>query len=223
MMELSIDSSTRYASVGLSINGNIVQESSWRADLNHSVELTPAVVRLFEATKSTPNDLGAIFVAKGPGGFSALRVGLSLAKSLASALAIPIVAVGTLSIEAAPYLGQGRPVWVTIEATRRQLYLGVFPPVAEEDYSATVQVMDRQALLEKITTPTILCGEAADELRAEVGDGITVPEAKPPTRSASTLARLGYERLQLGQRDDPSSLQPLYIRSSQGMTTTQQP
>ena len=222
-MELSIDSSTRYASVGLSVEGKTVHEVSWRADMNHSVELTPAVMRLFEATNSKPSDLTAVFVSKGPGGFSALRVGMSLAKSLAMALDIPIVAVETLVVEAAPYLGQGTPVWAAVGATRKQFYLGAFPANADENYSPKIQVVDREALLAKVTAPAVLCGEAADGLRADVADGITVPDAVPPTRAASTLARLAYARLRAGQRDDAAALQPLYIRSSQEMAATQQP
>ena len=139
------------------------------------------------------------------------------------ALDIPIVAVETLIIEAAPYLGQGTAVWAAVGATRKQFYLGAFPADVDETHSPKIHVMDKTALLKKVIAPAALCGEAADSLRADVADGVTVPDAAPPTRSASTLARLGYARLQAGLRDDAASMQPLYIRSSQEMAATHQP
>ena len=57
-------------------------------------------------------------MALGPGGFSALRVGISVAKGLALPLDIPLVGVGTLEMEAYPYAGAGIPVCPLLEAGR---------------------------------------------------------------------------------------------------------
>ena len=83
-MELSIDTSTRYASIGLSGQGEPVIELTWRSDRNHSVELVPNVRRLLKRAAIGVGDLEAIFIASGPGGFSALRVGMSVAKAMAA-------------------------------------------------------------------------------------------------------------------------------------------
>ena len=108
-MELSIDTSTRYASVALSRSGECVAELTWRSERNHSVELAPTVRDLMGRDSVAMSELDAVFVAAGPGAFSALRVGMSLAKTLASALKVPLVSVGTLEVEAQPYLGLGVP------------------------------------------------------------------------------------------------------------------
>ena len=88
-MELCIDTSTRYASVSCSDKGELLQELTWRSQRNHSVELAPAVETLLARQKVSVKDLEAVFVAKGPGAFSALRVGMSLAKSLSVGAEIP--------------------------------------------------------------------------------------------------------------------------------------
>jgi len=104
-MELSIDTSTRYASVAISREGETIAELTWRSERNHSVELVPAIREVIARVGIETRDLNAIFIAKGPGGFSALRVGMSTAKAMAVSLEIPLVAVGTLDVEVAPYLG----------------------------------------------------------------------------------------------------------------------
>ena len=88
-MELQIDTSTRYASVGLSVEGKSLVEIAWRSERNHSVELVPAINRMLEQASAQVSDLKAVFTVSGPGAFSALRVGMSTAKAIASTREIP--------------------------------------------------------------------------------------------------------------------------------------
>jgi tRNA threonylcarbamoyladenosine biosynthesis protein TsaB len=98
-MELAIDTSTRYASVAVADCGAVVVEQTWRSGRNHSVELVPAVRRVMALAGAKMDRLAAIYVASGPGGFSALRVGMSTAKAISAAVGAPLVAVPTLDVE----------------------------------------------------------------------------------------------------------------------------
>jgi tRNA threonylcarbamoyladenosine biosynthesis protein TsaB len=212
-MELCIDTSTRYASVGISQEGRILVELAWRSERNHSVELVPALRRVMEHAVVSVEDLTAVFAALGPGGFSALRVGLSVAKSLAMARGIPLVGVNTLDIEAAPFLGLAGPLSAVIGAGRSKVYLGryVSPSSQEPDY----RVVERERLEETLDDGTILCGEEAGAVRDLISARVSVIETPPPTRTASALAKLAYDRLRVGSTDDPDMLQPIYMHSAQ--------
>ena len=212
-MELCIDTSTRYASVGISEEGRILAELAWRSERNHSVELVPALRRVMEHAGVRMEDLTAVFAALGPGGFSALRVGLSVAKSLAMARGIPLVGVNTLDIEAAPFLGLADPLSAVIGAGRSKVYLGryVSPSSQEPDY----RVVERERLEETLDDGTILCGEEAGAVRDLISARVSVIETPPPTRTASALAKLAYDRLRVGSTDDPDMLQPIYMHSAQ--------
>ena len=212
-MELCIDTSTRYASVAVSEEGHIVAELSWQSNRNHSVELVPAMRRVVEHSGTEMNDARAIFVAGGPGGFSALRVSLSVAKSLAMARGIPLIAINTLDIEALPFLNIGRPVSAVIGAGRTRVYLATYDSglLSENQY----RVVDREQLADRLRDDTLLCGEEAATVASLVGPGVTVPAIPRPTRRPSVLARLGYEQLQQGRTDDPDTLQPIYMQSAQ--------
>ena len=115
-MELSIDTSTRQASIGLSLNGDIIAKNSWKSEQNHSKECFPKIINLLEKTNSKASDIDAVFVSIGPGGFSALRVGISIAKSFAIGSKIPIIGVCSLDIEAYEFIKNYKTVWAVINA-----------------------------------------------------------------------------------------------------------
>ena len=212
-MELCIDTSTRYASVGISEEGRVLAELAWRSERNHSVELAPALRRVMEHAGVEMDDLTAVFAALGPGGFSALRVGLSVAKSLAMARGVPLVGVNTLDVEAAPFHGLGGPLSAVIGAGRSKVYLATYPGPASTN--GDYRVVERERLAEALRESTILCGEEACAVRDLVGARISVIDTPPPTRSASALAKLAYERLRARETDDPDVLQPIYMHSAQ--------
>ena len=220
-MELSIDTSTRYASVALSTKGQVAEQVVWRSEQNHSVELVPTLRRMMERARVTMEDVEAIFVARGPGGFSALRVGVSVAKAMAMAQGVPLVGVGTLDVEAQPYVGVGRPVCAIMEAGRGKVYLAEYHghPRPRVGPGGEYSVVSHEELASRVGTNTLVCGEAAsslaDMLREVGGNSAEIIDSPPPTRRPEALAELAYERLTASDTDDPESLTPLYIRGSQ--------
>ena len=216
-MELIIDTSTRYAAVGLSDGGDCAVEIRWRSARNHSVELVPAINRALAQAGRGMDDLSAVFAASGPGGFSALRVGMSAAKAIAAARGIPLVAVGTLDIEIQPFAGLGAPVRAVMGAGRNRLYVGTLN--SPSDKSASAELLGTDEFLGALSPDFIYCGEAvgelAGEMRARLGDSLRMSLAPPPSRGAAALARLGYAKLAAGETADAASAEPLYLRSSQ--------
>ncbi len=159
------------------------------------------------------DDVTAVFAAVGPGGFSALRVGLSVAKSLAMARDVPLVGVNTLDIEAVPYRGLDGRMAAVIGAGRSKVYLGTYDSTLSQD--GDYRVVERELLEGALREGTIVCGEEAGAVRDLVGCRSTVIEAPTPTRTASALAKLAYERLRAGEADDPDLLEPVYMHSAQ--------
>ena len=217
-MELSIDTSTRYASIGVSRDGKTIAEHTWHSERNHSVELVPSIRTLMSQVGVEMNEMEAIFVAKGPGGFSALRVGMSTAKSLASALNIPLVSVGTLDVEAQPYVGLEYSINAVIEAGRNRIYVGSFGERRGEE-KPKYEVVSHDEFVSESEAATLYCGEGihvvAALLRERHGANALIADVSPPTRRAGVLAHLAYRRWQSSVSDDPATLQPLYLRSSQ--------
>ncbi len=217
-MLLAIDTSTRYAGVALlNGDGQLVRLVHWRSRQNHSVELLPTIQSLLQSEQVRIKSLAGIVVALGPGSFSALRVGLSVAKGLAWASNLPLVSVTTLEAEAFLYRHTGATICAVLDAGRDQIASALFQArdntlsqVKEEDINTP-----RETLL-SLPYPTLVCGEALEKFGESMSEatpeGVTLALPYLPGQRVVSLAYLGWARLQAGTTQDPASLQPLYLR-----------
>ncbi len=212
-MLLAIDTSTRYAGVALVNEDRVVASHAWHSTYNHTAELMPAVVNILEHGGLSASELDGVAVALGPGGFSALRVGISAAKGLSLVAKKPIIGVGTLDLEAHPYLHTGVQVCALIEAGREECATALFGPGGvriRED-----RVCTAGELLAEIKAPAIFCGEGVmawqDQIAGARGADAQIIRPVPAAR-VWALAVLGQEKLIAGETDDLKTLQPEYLR-----------
>jgi len=215
-MELGIDTSTDFCSIGLSRQGEIIAEMTWHSERNHTVELAPNIDRLLAQTQTSPQSLKAVLVAKGPGSFNGLRVGVSTAKGLALALDIPLVGISTLEIEAYPFAFTGLPICPVHNAGRGELAVALFQNKGgwlclKPEHITTVEV-----LCHETRRKTVFCGEIPEtvilELQKKLAKYAIIPQPVVRIRHAGYLAALGWQRLSEGKPDDAAGLQPIYMR-----------
>ena len=213
-MLLAIDTSTRYASVALADDQRVVDVQAWHSTVNHTSELMPAVSSLMRRRGLTPSSLDGIAVALGPGGFSALRVGMSAAKGLAMASKLPVVGVATLDLEAFPYAGSSVSVCPMLEAGRGEVatsFLGADGTRRREDMVCTPD-----EALDLVSDTTLFCGEGvgphAALIRERLGPQAVVVTWPSPAARVGALVEMGRRRFENGEKDDLATLQPYYLR-----------
>lgn len=216
-MQLAIDTSTDTASLTLVRGSQVLAELTWHCGQNHTVELLPQLTHLLNQTKTNLRSINCIIVAKGPGSFTGLRVGISTAKGLAFSLGIPIVGISTLEVEAYQHAETGLPICPILNAGRGEIATAIYQMKYNKwrqliaEHIATIE-----ALCSRITTKTIFCGEfipiIAPQLKEQLKQKAIIPPPAARLRRASFLAELGLKRLEAGDYDDPVTLQPLYLR-----------
>lgn len=123
---LAIDTSNQAMGVALLSDDMLIGEMVTNIKKNHSVRLMPAISQLMRETGMTPDRLDKIAVAKGPGSFTGVRIGLTTAKAMAWALQIPVVGVSSLEVLA--YQGQLSNIQVCpfFDARRGNIYTGLY-------------------------------------------------------------------------------------------------
>jgi tRNA threonylcarbamoyladenosine biosynthesis protein TsaB len=128
---LLIESSAEFPSVALGCleSHGLVWESVYRVQQSHSEQLPLLVEQALAKANELGYSLKAIAVNEGPGSYTGLRIGSSLAKSLAYAWKIPLMGVSglkALALATAKELGsewsQGSVIWSLMDARRLEVY-----------------------------------------------------------------------------------------------------
>lgn len=216
-MLVAIDTSTNTASLALVQDSETLVELTWRCEENHSVELLPRLTDLLNQTKSSLQSISGIVVARGPGGFNGLRVGVSTAKGLAFTLGVPIVGISTLEVEAYQHAETYLPICPIFNAGRGEIATAIYQMKNDEwRQIAGEHITTVETLCSQITTKTIFCGEfvasIAGELKKQLKQRAIISSSPARLRRAGFLAELGQKRLAAGDFDNPATLHPLYLR-----------
>lgn len=98
MLILQIDSSSTLCSVALARNGELLGYEINNEDFQHGRDINVLIERLLERYSITFSELDAVSVNKGPGSYTALRIGMATAKGLCYGLDIPLVTPTGLDI-----------------------------------------------------------------------------------------------------------------------------
>ena len=216
-MQLAIDTSTDTASLALVQDSTVLAELTWRCEQNHTIELLPRLADLLSRTKSSLQSISCIMVAKGPGSFNGLRVGVSTAKGLAFSLGIPVVGISTLEVEAYQHAETNLPICPIFNAGRGEIATAIYQIKRNEWRQITSEhITTVETLCSQITTKTLFCGEfvasIAGQLRKQLKQRAIISSSTARLRRASFLAELGQQRLKAGNYDNPVTLHPLYLR-----------
>ena len=96
MRILALETSAKSVSVAVTENGTLLAQAYQDRGLTHSVTLMPLLDGMLKTAGLTLDDMDIIAVAQGPGSFTGIRIGVSAAKGLAWAKALPCCGVSTL-------------------------------------------------------------------------------------------------------------------------------
>jgi tRNA threonylcarbamoyladenosine biosynthesis protein TsaB len=215
-MILAIDTATRMIGLALHDGGQLYAESTWRTANHHTVELTPALDRMLTRVGASTADLTALAVTLGPGSYTGLRIGMSLAKGLALAATppLPIVGVPTLDVVAAAQPHQAERLCAVVQAGRGRINAGFYDWADGAGWvgSEPPEIMTWDALAGQIDAPTQVAGEVdAKGREALAANGATiVANAALGLRRAGFLAELALRQLRAGASADPSAIAPVY-------------
>lgn len=206
-MIVAIESASTDLSVAIAADdGELLAVDGWRSAGRGAHELLPHLLALLARGGHRLDQAAAFAVGTGPGSFTGLRVGMSLAKGMALALGRPIV--GVPSLEAWLAAEPDAPAAVA-RAGARDAYLLL-------RQETTPRVVDRDEL-------PVQAGAAAVVAPGELAEAFGLAGALPPTGAAAAVAAIAATRLATNPRgDDLARLEPAYLRAPRGLGQLQQ-
>ena len=215
MLTLGIETASDVCAVAVVRDGQPVVDLAVLAARSHATRLAPLVGEALAHAGSRPADLDAIAVSAGPGSYTGLRIGLSLAKGLCLTTGASLVAVPTLDAFADAALDvadAGDAVVVAARSRRGEIYGAAFErrsgELVETRPSAPVALADLPAWCPSAARTWVL-GEAADA----VLDVLGASARRVRTRaSALPVALRGAEQAAAGQTVDVAGFEPEYLK-----------
>lgn len=208
---LAIETSGRAGSVTLGRAGRPLASADLPAQRRHVIGLMPTIDQLCRDHGAGPGDLQTLYVSVGPGSFTGLRVGVTVAKILARAKGCRVVAVPTLDavVENAP---TDRPhVAVMLTAKGGRCFTAVFARTDRQwkrDGEATL--MTPAELCERAPRPLAVIGDKLPE--HDWPGGVERLDAELAQPHSDVIWRLGQTLADADAFADPYALTPLYIR-----------
>lgn len=220
MLILGLESSAKAASAALCRDGELIAQYSQCSGLTHSRTLLPMVEDLLKNTETKLADVDAVAVARGPGSFTGIRIGVAAVKGLCWGSEKPAIGVSTLAAMAwnGVAAGEGTRVCCCMDARRQQIYNAVFDirdgkPVRLVPDRA-IAIEELAAELEKCEKRVFLVGDGARLCYNRLGElGISCTLAPEPLTQQSA-----YGVCRAAETETPapaSELLPVYLRLSQ--------
>lgn len=162
------------------------------------------------------SDLDAIAVAKGPGSYTGLRVGVSTAKGLCYALDKPLIAINTLqamALQLTPFF-PGHLLCPMIDARRMEVYAALLDQNNAFIQPTQAMIMDESSFQDLLTEHKIVFfGDGAAKCKPllEKHSNAIFPaeDIKPSARTIGQLAAIAFRNAQF---EDVAAFEPYYLK-----------
>ena len=215
---LALETSSRNGSLALSRDGEILAQCGFAHGLQNAAMILPLLDELCRQQNIAPRQLDAVAVSIGPGSFTGLRIGVTLAKTLCFASGAKLLAVPSLRVIAHNAPPDAVHILPLLDAKRDQVFAAVYSRQQGGGLAETIppQLTSLLELLQSAPRPLCLLGEGLPTHRQHLdslaGD---LPQVLPEALwapQATTVAMLAWPMYRQGQFADPFRLSPLYIR-----------
>jgi len=212
---LAIETSGRIGSVALLDESGGIQEREFPHGLQHAAGLIPLIDEMCGQRAWRAADLREVYVSAGPGSFTGLRIGITLAKTLAFVTGAKLVAVPTMRVLVENAPPEARHVIIVLDAKRDQIFTARFERVEQRWIEREPPHLDSlTAMMSRSARPLYLIGEGIPFHQQHIAkdDGIVITDQQAWRARASVLARIGAQMARAGEFVDPFLLEPIYIR-----------
>jgi tRNA threonylcarbamoyladenosine biosynthesis protein TsaB len=194
-MWLALDTATDQASLALGVSGAVPVEESVGGSRRHAASLIPVIQSLLRRAGASLDDLEGIVLSDGPGSFTGLRVGASVAKALVQARGLELWTAPSLLVRAAGVAHRHEAVLAVSNALRGEVYAAAYrfqPDGIRTELAPSVR--RPEDLVGSGLRPGVVVGEAPGEILATLEKWVGQPVVGPPEaspRAALLLEMIG--------------------------------
>ncbi len=217
MIWLGIDTANTPLSIAIVKDGELLAEETSAMAVNHSLRAMPAIEELLTKAGLVPADIDAIAVSEGPGSYTGVRIGVTIAKTLAWTLGKPLIGVSSLKVIAANAVFFNGLICPIVDARRNNIYSGAYrwyagqlTEVIEDGHYSLEEFIHK---LEQQEDPILFIGKDTkmheQQIVERLGQGAIIAPFHVDLPRASSLL---YIAAQSKQESDVHAFVPEYRR-----------
>lgn len=216
---LHIETSTDICSVAVSQDGaNIFHTENTKGPARHATELGKMVDEALSFTDNHAIPFDAVAVSQGPGSYTGLRIGVSMAKGICYARDLELLAIPTLELLCVPVLlghddlPDDALLCPMIDARRMEVYAAVYTRALKTVRETAATVVDAQSYADLLEQHPVYffgngagkCKEVIRHPNAHFIDGVL-----PLAKNMCPLAEKAHVR---GEKQDVAYFEPYYLK-----------
>ncbi|MDE6877522.1 MAG: tRNA (adenosine(37)-N6)-threonylcarbamoyltransferase complex dimerization subunit type 1 TsaB [Odoribacter sp.] len=212
---LNIDTSTSVCSVALAQNGQPLALKENKEGLNHSLLLGTFINDILKENGTEVSALDAIAVSMGPGSYTGLRIGVSMAKGLCYGASKPLIAVNTLQALAqsvSSRIQEEALYCPMIDARRMEVYTALFDKDNRTIQETKAEIIDPASFSEILALqPVYFFGNGSDKVKTV----LTSPQARFLANietSATNMVQLAEQKYETRNFEDVAYFEPFYLK-----------
>lgn len=219
---LQLESSTAVCSVALSRDGKPVDLLEDTAGQNHARLMPVYADQILRKNGVNPAELAAVAVSAGPGSYTGLRIGVSLAKGICYANRVPLIAVSPLQALCAGVIADSSRLGIQlaetdrlvpmIDARRMEVYTATYSASNDELAPVTSRIVDEAAFAGELENHRLyFFGNGAAKCQAVIRhpNACFVPDRYT---SAQFMCTLAYQSYRNGAFADLAYFEPFYLK-----------
>ena len=204
MTILCIETSTTCCSAAICQDGVAVASRENLSGANHASELPVFIEQLFAEAHNNWT-LDAVALSQGPGSYTGLRIGTSIAKGICYGMNIPLIPVDTLQIICAAIQDEiptDALLCPMLDARRMEVYTAMYTPGLDAQTEVVAKVIDEQSFAEELLSKNIyFFGDGAEKCQSVIASanahfltGI-LPQAKYMGKLAENATALDIKQM----------------------------
>ncbi len=214
---LHIETSTEVCSVAVSEDSHVIFHEEDHSGPNHAERLGTMVDEALSFTDSHAIPFDAVAVSCGPGSYTGLRIGVSMAKGVCYGRNLKLIAVPTLELLCVPVLLREIPeenalLCPMLDARRMEVYAGIYDRALKPVREVGADIVDAETYREYLDRqPVYFFGNGAAKCMAAIShpNAHLIDGIEPLARWMQPLAE---RRLLNGQTEDVAYFTPFYLK-----------
>ena len=210
---LNIETSSKNCSVCLSSKGNLVTSFDFEDEAyRHSELLTSSIQNILNENDLDVNGLSAVSIGIGPGSFTGLRIGFSVAKGLCYPHNIDLIGISSLKIIANSVIKENKNIISLIKDKGEHYYISKYSNDLKEIVEPKIKLIDRDYIFNIQDDDSVIVVNT-DESNEFISDLVNEEiQVFKSTISSVDMISLSHKSLEEKNFEDIAYIEPMYVK-----------